>query len=126
MRTDASIGSPNEMQMSASSDDSAGESRREAFDFLSEVSFWHPDRVKLPAWAEHVPFAFWLTEALNPGLLVELGTHSGTSYAAFCQAVQALGLETPRRLKPWYYIVEPILNLYRYFPLSNEAFIEKP
>ena len=32
---------------------------------------------------------------------------------------------TPRRLRPWHYIVEPVLNLYRYFPLSNEAFIEK-
>ena len=26
---------------------------------------------------------------------------------------------TPRRLKPWHYIVEPVLSLYRYFPLSN-------
>jgi GT2 family glycosyltransferase len=32
---------------------------------------------------------------------------------------------TPRRLRPWHYIVEPVLNLFRYFPLSNEAFIEK-
>ena len=30
---------------------------------------------------------------------------------------------TPRRRRPWHYIVEPVLNLYRY--LSNEAFIEK-
>jgi predicted O-methyltransferase YrrM len=68
--------------------------RREAFEFLSEASFWRPDRVKLSAWIEHVPFAFWLVEALRPSSIVELGTYSGTSYAALCQAVHTLGLET--------------------------------
>jgi Methyltransferase domain len=66
----------------------------EAFEFLSEASFWRPDRIKLSAWIEHVPFAFWLVEALRPSSIVELGTYSGTSYAAFCQAVRTLGLET--------------------------------
>jgi hypothetical protein len=51
---------------------------REAFVFSRSrlSSFWRPNRVKLPAWAEHVPFAFWLTEALEPGLFVKLGTYS--------------------------------------------------
>src|SRR5271165_4457709 len=31
---------------------------------------------------------------------------------------------TPRRLRPWHYIVEPVLNLYRYFPSMNDAFSE--
>jgi Methyltransferase domain len=67
---------------------------REAFEFLSEASFWRPGRIKLSAWIEHVPFAFWLVEALQPLTIVELGTYSGTSYAALCQAVHTLGLQT--------------------------------
>jgi GT2 family glycosyltransferase len=31
---------------------------------------------------------------------------------------------TSRRRKPWHYIVEEVLNLNRYFPLMNDAFIE--
>jgi hypothetical protein len=41
-----------------------------------------------------VPFAHWLVAEARPSLLVELGTHAGVSYAAFCQAVQRAGLAT--------------------------------
>lgn len=44
-------------------------------------------------WHGHIPFAFALTEMLRPKLLVELGTHKGDSYCAFCQAVKALKLD---------------------------------
>jgi len=39
------------------------------------------------AWHTHVPFAQWLVSATRPALIVELGTHNGISYAAFCETV---------------------------------------
>jgi hypothetical protein len=55
-----------------------------------------PARLDFPdSWVEHIPFAFWVMEALRPECFVELGTHSGNSYLAFCQA--AAGLETVPR-----------------------------
>ena len=56
--------------------------------------FWRPNYVAQSAWIEHVPFAFWLMENLKPKKFVELGTHYGVSYFAFCQATQRLGLNT--------------------------------
>lgn len=57
--------------------------------------FWEPDRLGVPsAWWGHVPFAHWLVAAMRPRVVVELGTHSGVSYAAFCRAVAELGLAT--------------------------------
>jgi hypothetical protein len=46
------------------------------------------------AWYGHVPFAQWIIPAGRPDCLVELGTHCGVSYAAFCDAVQRAGLPT--------------------------------
>ena len=51
---------------------------------LTDVESWH----------QHIPFAFFAVAALEPRLLVELGTWRGDSYCAFCQAVQAVGLPT--------------------------------
>lgn len=39
------------------------------------------------AWLGHIPFARWITGALRPRKFVELGTHTGASYFAFCQAI---------------------------------------
>lgn len=44
-------------------------------------------------WIEHVPFAFWVIEALAPKLFVELGVRQGASYFAFCQAAERQGLD---------------------------------
>ncbi len=46
------------------------------------------------AWYGHVPFARWIVRAARPSVLVELGAHAGVSYAAFCDAVLAEGLNT--------------------------------
>jgi tetratricopeptide (TPR) repeat protein len=57
--------------------------------------FWPPQRLGLAsAWWAHVPFAFWITVACRPRVLVELGTDKGISYAAFCEAVLRARLGT--------------------------------
>jgi hypothetical protein len=57
--------------------------------------FARPVRIGTPsAWHGHVPFAAWLVRAARPAVLVELGTQGGVSYAAFCEAALAGGLDT--------------------------------
>ena len=46
-----------------------------------------------PPWVEHIPFAMFLIDLLRPKLFVELGTHSGNSYCAFCQAIKSLNID---------------------------------
>jgi hypothetical protein len=49
--------------------------------------FWTPERLGQPsAWWGHVPFGHWLVAGTAPRLVVELGTHTGVSYGAFCRA----------------------------------------
>ena len=48
----------------------------------------------ISAWVEHVPFGMFIVELLRPKTLVELGTHAGVSYCAFCQAVKQLNIDT--------------------------------
>ena len=57
--------------------------------------FWDNVRWEVPSgWHAHVPFAHWLIANLQPATLVELGTHHGVSYAAFCEAVSKCKLTT--------------------------------
>jgi O-antigen biosynthesis protein len=51
-------------------------------------------RLVLPSWQEHIPFAMFLVDVLRPQIIVELGTHYGDSYCAFCQAVKDLSTNT--------------------------------
>jgi hypothetical protein len=63
--------------------------------------FFHPAALAWPArlsaasaWNGHIPFAMNLVAVARPALLVELGTHAGSSYCAMCQAVEANRLGT--------------------------------
>jgi hypothetical protein len=70
-------------------------------DFYGFNPLHYPICTRLPqrhnvmsAWIGHVPFAMCLVDMVKPRVLVELGTHWGTSYCAFCQAVKELRLPT--------------------------------
>jgi hypothetical protein len=55
----------------------------------------YPLRIALQAdEPEHIPFAFWITAALRPRTVVDLGVTGGNTYCAFLQAIETLGLET--------------------------------
>jgi Methyltransferase domain len=66
------------------------------FDLLAARGLLEPPHrlTEVFSWHQHVPFAFLLTELVSPRTFVELGTHKGDSYCAFCQAVATLSLPT--------------------------------
>jgi predicted O-methyltransferase YrrM len=49
----------------------------------------NPGYIAPSAWWQHVPVAHWLVNVLKPSTIVELGTHYGVSFFAFCEAVEA-------------------------------------
>jgi hypothetical protein len=60
---------------------------------IGDELFWIPERLaQFEHWVGHIPFAFWLVKTLRPRKIVELGTHRGNSYCAFCQAIARLQL----------------------------------
>jgi hypothetical protein len=46
------------------------------------------------SWWQHVPIAHWLVATLQPETVVELGTHYGVSFFAFCEAAERLSPKT--------------------------------
>lgn len=61
---------------------------------INSSMFLKPLDLPPSAWTGHIPFAAWVMEELRPAVFVELGTHAGASYLAFCQAVRESSLPT--------------------------------
>lgn len=62
---------------------------------FAQALLFEPESLVEPyAWAGHMPFAYWLVSLYKPKVFVELGTHSGNSYFAFCQSIKENKLET--------------------------------
>jgi hypothetical protein len=83
------------------STDGAGTIMENSSQKLDFNPLYHPICARVPdrhdvlsAWNGHIPFAMCLMDLAKPRVFVELGTHWGVSYCAFCQAVRELGLST--------------------------------
>ena len=64
------------------------------YELISAASF-SPISIKSPvSWCGHIPFAAWIINEINPGIFVELGTHTGNSYFSFCQSALKNSLNT--------------------------------
>ena len=66
------------------------------FDLLNHAAKAEtPERLTdISSWHRHMPFAFALLDMLKPKVFVELGTHKGDSYSAFCQGIAHQELAT--------------------------------
>jgi hypothetical protein len=61
-----------------------------------------PNHIVESAWLEHGPFAIWLAKQMAPGVFVELGSHNGFSYFAFCESLKSLsGMHQAFAIDTW-------------------------
>jgi len=89
------MGTQQSSRLQANSKQASVKQTNTELDFIFKRSiFWRPSYIAQSAWLEHIPFAFWLVDTLQPRKIVELGTHYGSSYFSFCQAITKLDLET--------------------------------
>lgn len=56
----------------------------------SKVMFWRPRYLANSQWLQHIPFYFWLTDVLQPKVVVEPNLNSAVGYFAICQAIDKL------------------------------------
>lgn len=90
LRQRIALAEPHSAQFGDSSTATPAPETSSAFPWAEKLS---PRLLKSPWWIGHIPFAFELIARLRPAKIVELGTYSGSSFAAFCQAVEACGID---------------------------------
>jgi len=62
---------------------------------LLNIAAFSPDLLQSPsAWLGHLPFAAWIIREIKPKIFVELGSHYGHSYYAFCQSAIEADIST--------------------------------
>ena len=62
---------------------------------LLGIAAFSPGSLNPPnSWVGHLPFAAWVIQTISPKIFVELGTHTGNSYFAFCQSVAEAGVKS--------------------------------
>jgi outer membrane biosynthesis protein TonB len=75
--------------------------------------FWRLKYLRPSAALFHAPFLFWLTEAVRPRVVVDLGCGEGVAHFTFCQAVDKLNLDARCiGIDAWAGGVPPALNAY--------------
>lgn len=56
----------------------------------SKVMFWRPRYLEQSQCLQYIPFYFWLTEILQPRVVVQPNISSGVGYFAICQVIDKL------------------------------------
>jgi hypothetical protein len=84
----------------------------------ASVKDFKPRVVASSSWMNHVCFCYDLVDAIQPGLLVELGTGQAMSYFAFCQSMKDHAVDG------LCYAVDPWQSQNRADPQDDAAFQE--